>query len=232
MFILGFCLALTPWTIRNYKLHGVFMPVASYGGYILYGSNHPTDGKIFGFMIPSDPVMEEYETIKSEVERNRFMMRQGIKTIMDEPMRVLKLSRIKFLTFIVPFDWEIISRTGKARYNITYAIVFPFFILGLLILLFRTKVEKFEHFVLISIFAYFLFFAVFLYGSPRFRLPIEPLMIIYGAFAYCKLKEKMRRPYLLHMALLLFSGFNIHIYFHSEVYKTAVAGFLHTVGIW
>ncbi len=36
-----FCLVLTPWTVRNYRIHDAFVPIATIGGSSLYGSVPP-----------------------------------------------------------------------------------------------------------------------------------------------------------------------------------------------
>jgi len=231
-FVFGFCLTLLPWTIRNYKIHHAFVPITTYSGYVLYNSSHPVEGKKFGFMTPPDAVMKQAEEMKPEIERNRFLMLSGIRFILDHPILYLKLAVLKILMFFCPFDWELIRKTENGTFNFTYATIFPLFLIGVYLVLFKKRNFSANHIFLISLFGYFLFFTVFSYGSPRFRLPLEPLMIIYASVAFTHFYKKFRHKFILYGLFFGLLSFNYYIYLYSNTYKTLIAGWMSSIGLW
>jgi hypothetical protein len=205
-------------------VHGAFIPISTASGFFLYGSFHPPQGKYFGFY-PDDEVFVQSESIASEVERSRFLMAEAIKFFKEHPERIPKLEDLKLLFFWSPFDWEII---GGGLYNPIYGMIFPLFLIGMILSLKRPHQE-----MVISLFlpiAYFQLIGLIFYGSPRVRLLIEPFLILFASFAVWSWIQKSPQRSLPIFAVWIL--INLALFLYSPDVKTGAAQFLHLVGLW
>ena len=229
--ILAMVLTLLPWTIRNYLVHKSFVAVTTYNGYILYNSSHPVDGKKFGFMTPEDDIIKKSEQISSEVKRSHFLAYEGIKSIVQNPLNYIKLGFLKVLFFWIPFDWEIISKEGKAVFNFSYAFIFPFFLIAVIQVFNKNSSFHIGHYFILSLLAYFCLFSIFSYGSPRFRLPLEPYIILFGVHGLLVFYDTFGRKISFCISAF-FLLLNFYIYQHTVFYKKQLAFFLNAIGLW
>jgi len=178
-----FALTVSPWLIRNYNVFHGFIGVSTQTGIGFYSSYRPPEG-IFGRLATSDdPVIREAGNISSPVLRSNFLIKKTFEFISKNPAEVLKLEFKKILYFWAPFDWEII---GGRWFNFIYVAFFPFFAIGLFL-----AFEEFKKFypVLLPI-IYFQIITLIFYGSPRFRLPIEPYIFILAVIGALKCLKK------------------------------------------
>lgn len=177
-----FVLTVLPWTIRNYVVYHKIVPVATQGGITLYSSYCPPGG-IFGRLAgEEDPVIAEAGRISSQAEQSDFLVKKTIDFIKKNPAKACVLELKKILYFWAPFDWEIV---GGKWFNIIYLLSAPFFIYGFVI-----ACREFKKFYpILSPIIYFQIMTLIFYGSPRFRLPIEPFLFILSAVGLLKLYE-------------------------------------------
>jgi len=227
-------LTILPWTIRNYFVHHEFVPLTTQTGNIVYDASHPVEDKIFGFRAPQDDVMRQANQMKSETEKNNFLLQMGIKSIQNAPLKYMKLAFSKFLFFWVPFDWEVVRILPKrGEFNFSYAFVMPFFILCMFSL-FSTKDNKLHHrkqLFVAFVLCYFVFFSSITYGSPRLRLPLEPLLILFASHGIYIFFKSFNR-YTSSVLLLSFYFLNFHIFLKSAFYKEACATMMNRIGLW
>ena len=225
-------MTLLPWVLRNYVIHHEWVLMTTYNGYVLYNSIHPKDGKLFGFMSPHDETIGASWKLDSEVERSRFLMKAARKDILSHPFYYLKLGVMKILFFWVPFDWEVISHNGQSEFNLLYAFLFPFFIMAIGYMLNnRHTIHHIkEQFFILAVFSYVLFFCIFSYGSPRFRLPFEPLFILVSSSAIIYWLKKYPRRIVfgsvIYMLMLLYVAFN------ADGSKKILASSMSVLGLW
>ena len=171
--VLFFSLTLAPWSIRNWRLLHAFVPVSTQSGLALYSSFNPKDGKIYG-LNARDKITEEADKLESEVAKSKFLVSQTIQLIRQNPFRIFRLELLKCLYFWVPLDWEVM---GEGRYNFIYGFLFPFFIAGFIL-----SLRRFRDYLAIYLpVIYFQTMILIFYGSPRFRLPIEPCLSIFAS---------------------------------------------------
>lgn len=183
----AFALVLTPWVLRNYRVHGAFVPVATQVGMTLYGSYNPPQGWIFG-ILPHDSVTAAAERL-SEPEASAALVREALGSIRAFPLRTLKLEGLKILYFWAPFDWEILPFYGV--FNPTYAFVVLW---ALTYPLFHFRRESVLTTAAVWLPVLYLFgMALLFYGSPRFRLPAEPLLAVFAAAHLVALDRRVGR---------------------------------------
>ena len=170
--LLFFSLSIAPWIVRNYNVYDGFVLTSAGGGLGLYSSYCPGGGGIFGFIAaPDDSVVVEANRISSPVLRSHFFIKKTFEFIANNPKKVFVLELKKILYLWAPFDWEIV---GGRWFNFVYVAMLPFFVLGI-IMSFKQLIRIFT--ILLPI-IYFQIMTLIFYGSPRFRLPIEPFLFI------------------------------------------------------
>jgi hypothetical protein len=168
--LLFFTLSMAPWVIRNYKVYHVFVPSSVEGGLGFYLSYFPPDG-IFGIVPKSGPILAESSKIQDPVLRNKFLMIKTFDFIISNPKKVMALEFKKILYQWAPFDWEIVE--GR-WFNLPYVIMLPFFALGIFFVL--REFMRFYPVILPIIYVQVM--SLIFYGSPRFRLPIDPYIFM------------------------------------------------------
>jgi len=169
--LLFFILSISPWIIRNWNVYHKFVPVSPHTGIAFYTSFRPPGG-IFGFIATKDdPVVREAYNIPSLSLRSNFLIKKTLDFIVNNPKEVLVLELKKILYLWAPFDWEIV---GGRWFNLLYVVMLPFFIWGVFL-----TFKDFGRFLPILLpIIYFQVMTLVFYGSPRFRLPIEPYIFI------------------------------------------------------
>jgi hypothetical protein len=191
VFALGFALVVSPWLVRNYLTFGEFVFIRSNFGQELYQSNHEgsrgfSEGNLF-HPANYDQAMEKLRQM-GELAYLAETQRAAWLFILAKPGTFVWLTLKRVLYF-----W-----TGTPRVN------FIFWLSG------RFVTLKYALFTSISVLAFLgLFFAFRLYNpvvplfaitlvifplvyyvthpTPRYRHPIEPVMVLLGVYAMTKI---------------------------------------------
>ncbi|MBU1864227.1 MAG: glycosyltransferase family 39 protein [Candidatus Omnitrophica bacterium] len=193
MLCILFAAIITPWMMRNYRVHKSFVFITTEAGYQIFASNNPLANGA-GVWQPGvyERFTKEYGTIvkqhPQEVDRQKYLFKEGLRFIKNNPKRYLWLMGDKFMWF-----WNAFPHTmfrDKIVSGLSYGILLPFFILGFFQTLFkRDRKLLLFHFIVL----YFTFIhCTFSYGSLRFRLPIEPYIIILAAHVILNFVERMK----------------------------------------
>ncbi|MBT3346307.1 MAG: hypothetical protein HN712_04625 [Gemmatimonadetes bacterium] len=178
----GLLMGLAPWTIRNAQVHGAFVPVSTHAGFILARSNadDPDWRRQDGWQIRP----EVFARIPNEVERDRAWRAQGKAWIVDHPTQWLRWVTERFLRF-----WYVF----RPDYNIGFVLVLPLMLVGVFRVGWSPPYRELSLFAGLSIFL----FSTLLYGSTRFRLPLEPFFLLYaGPALHAAWQSPRRRTWL------------------------------------
>ncbi len=209
IFVLLFSFPIAIWTVRNYKVFNTFIPLATDSGLALYSSYNPPEGKKFG-ILSDDSVTKKAQNIVSEVERSRYLTAKTVERIITHPKEIIRLIPLKILFFWSVFDWETLG-DGQGTYNFSTAFILPFSILGLIFL--RSRFSYFYP-ITVPIIYVFILGIVFI-GLPRFRLAIEPFLIILAAFSIVHFYNKYSKRLVILLSILWFC-INFYIFTNSS----------------
>lgn len=101
-FIITLCIAMTPWTIRNYEVTGEFLPVSSGSGVAIWMGNYPENYGRFqdvgrASRFPYLPLkLENAVKGMSEVEQDKYLKNIAIGYIKEDPYRAGIIFLYKF----------------------------------------------------------------------------------------------------------------------------------------
>jgi len=155
-------------------------------------------------MNTNDAISNQADQMEDEVDRDRFYYRTTLKWIGSHPEQLPRLIAVKALYALSPWDWEIISSNGTARYHWVYGLFFLPLCIGII----QAGRSPLAGAVLVPM-AYYLFLCFVFYGSPRFRLPFEPFGALIAAHGLVSLIQGNRdKTYLVGTAggVLVFVG--------------------------
>ena len=172
----GVLLVALPWTIRNYSHFDAFVPLTTSGGQMLFCCYVlPPQG--FGYDA-GGLAGEEYVQLADEVSRSRYLSRKTLEYIKQNPLAVAKLTVIKALFLIYPFDgyWHAVSLGSK--YNVFWGILLAFSTLGVAVS-YRGAGSGMQ-LVFLLVLSFIVAMLVF-QAIPRYRLPMEPFLICFAA---------------------------------------------------
>ena len=90
----GLCIVILPWTLRNHRVLGAWVPISTNGGDVLYRANNPwaTGGYT--------PRGEQDLSTLDEVTRGRVGMHLGLRWILTNPRKFLLLGLHKQILFL------------------------------------------------------------------------------------------------------------------------------------
>lgn len=173
---------LLPWTARNYRLfHRPLL--ATQDGMTLYSSYWPPQrgGKlIFGNLAgDDDPIWVAAKQAGDEAMVSKQMQAITFERLRQHPGYFFRLLPSKFLSLMVPYDWEWFPHAaGSSRsLNPVYVLILLAAILGLFLPQGRTQQSWLLWVLPLFVFVQTLLF----YGSPRFRLPAETSAILWAS---------------------------------------------------
>lgn len=185
-------LIILPWTIRNYQIHKRWIFITTNSAEHFWRGNNPAasgsaltqDGQAIIEKAPGEIKEKIYKM--TEIEQYGFFYKEAFKFIYSHPGLFAKMALKKFFYFwwfspqvglLYPGLWKIV-------YMAYYGILFPAFIFGLYMSLFkktliinRAAIISLSLFLVLTASLYALF-----YVEIRHRWAIEPLMLIFSAF--------------------------------------------------
>ncbi len=206
---------IAPWTVRNYRVHGALVPIATHGGFIVARSNAdvPDWRRPDGWRIAP----EVFAATPSEVERDRQWLREGLAWIRAHPRPYLRLVLERFVRF-----WYFL----RPEYDFWFMTVLPPALAGM------WRLRRAPGFCLPMGYAgaSILVFSALLYGSTRFRLPLEPVFAVAASAAIRDATDRLgrRRAAALWTALVLANG---ALWWQGEAVRAVVLRALEAGGL-
>jgi len=207
----GLLLVMMPWSIRNYDRFHAVVPLSTIGGWALYNSYVPAE-KGFGYNSLSQ-VGEEYVHLTDEVQRNRYLVRKTVEYVTSHPWTVLHLTVTKVALFVYPFDGYWYPVSFGSKYNIFWGLVWCLSLPAIIRDRPRHGGEPIA--LLYFLFASFFVGVVVFYGSPRFRLPLEPVLVCFAAQGAAYVARCHRIALLLALVL----NMSLFLFFRGDEHK-------------
>ncbi len=199
--VAAFCAALVvtiaPVTARNYLVTGEAVLIGSHGGINFYLGNHQdaTGGYRIPEHLPRDPMALDREArrlaqqdvgrVLSAGEVSRYWFGKGVESIVSQPLSYLALEARKLLLFLHDYEAPINANFQFYRkfswvlslLPMRYGVISAFAVLGMALGLRRGR----EHALFYGVLACHLGALLLFTMSSRYRLPVVPILILFGA---------------------------------------------------
>jgi 4-amino-4-deoxy-L-arabinose transferase-like glycosyltransferase len=201
-------LILIPWTVRNYLVHRHFVPVTTQFGLSFWLGNNlnatgtdyfrvnPESRDDYIFMLENLPenIRDSLSNI-DEVARSRYYMKEGINFIRENPFRSFKLFMKKFYYYWWFAPQSIYVSKDIERYGFLIKIFYlPILLTGGIGFIFSRKYIKDTSFLLMIIFSISSLYIIAHVGLIRYRVILEPYLIIFASFFFSSLNIKFKKP--------------------------------------
>jgi 4-amino-4-deoxy-L-arabinose transferase-like glycosyltransferase len=168
LFMAGCFLIIAPWTARNYSVHRSFVPVNIQTGIVFWGAHNPLARG--GWADPATVSDDMARTLRSYArlplpERDRQYVREGLHYLQElSGAEKLRLAGLKIYWLLFP---------SITVYDVTFVMLAPFMLAG-----FVRHASGGN--VLCSVLAAGVLTTLIFYGSPRFRGPLSPALIVFA----------------------------------------------------
>jgi 4-amino-4-deoxy-L-arabinose transferase-like glycosyltransferase len=172
---------LSPWWIRNFSIFGAFVPFATGSGVNLYVGNNPgnPNGDIDWETLVEPEVFKRIGAIADERERDRAFIAAAVSFIKQDPTGFVVRAGKKFVRF-----WNVVPNAqafNRGFYRIVSAASYgPVLFLAILSVL-RWRRDWVLLAPMALLIAYLTLIHMITIASLRYRLPLEPLLIVLAA---------------------------------------------------
>lgn len=175
-----YCVLMAPWWLNNYAVYGRFVHLTPGSGTVLYAGNNPLN-RSGGGNVGVDFDLGPFNAIADPVERDRALRRAAFSYIVANPQRFLELAGLKFVRM-----WRLwpVHEGYRSVATLTIAVVsfVPVLLLaGLGWFIQRAMTRRLSPILLFGL-GYTAVHMV-LVGTIRYRLPLEPFLLIFAGTA-------------------------------------------------
>ncbi len=179
---------MAPWWAYNYARYGEFVRLDLAGGMVLYTGNNPLNVS-GGGITAKDVDFERFITIINPVQRNQAMQDAALQYIKSDPVHFIAMMPVKFTRLWRPWPYA-------GEFHSTWVVLIsvfsavPAFILALLGLALTLRSRLVPLLPCLAYLGYLTLVHVVTFGSVRYRVPLEPFVLM---FAAAGLVELLRR---------------------------------------
>ena len=171
---------MTPWWLSNYAQYGRFVHLTPGGGTALYAGNNPMNHS-GGGNLGVDYDLSAFSGILDPVERDRALQKAAVAYIVEHPKRFIELAGLKFIRM-----WRLWPANEGYRNMSTILISIVSFVpvlllAGIGLFLKRRMLRRLSPILLFG--AGYTGVHMIIVGTIRYRLPLEPFLIVFAAAA-------------------------------------------------
>jgi len=184
-----YIILMTPWWIHQYNKYDQFVRLNLGDGLVWYSGNNPLNksgGGNLSDIKGADMDLTEFLKIKDPIKRNNALKHAAFAFIKENPERFIELSGLKFIRFWRL--WPYAPEYEKPMYIIISLLSYGLVLLFSIIFLFKYLKNYFRAFLpIILLVLYFTFIHMILLASIRYRLPLEPFLIMMASYSFVNL---------------------------------------------
>jgi 4-amino-4-deoxy-L-arabinose transferase-like glycosyltransferase len=174
-----YCVLMAPWWLHNYKAYQTFVRLNLGSGVALLSGNSPSN-QSGGIDNNLNATMAPFAEIADPVARDKAMQRAALNYIKEDPGRFLIQAAKRFQRFWSP--WPLTEEYSRPLYKlIAFCSFIPVLLLALVfvVLYGRTYFRRIAPLLLFIVYLNSLHLVF--PASLRYRLPVEPFLIILAA---------------------------------------------------
>jgi hypothetical protein len=192
-----------PWTLRNQRVFGVFVPLNTNSGYAFFWGNNPIYGTKFVGILPEDGP-SYYDLIPpellplNEAELDRELLKRGVQFVFDDPMRYLLLSASRTLEYFKFWPSPQSGMLSNVVRVASFGLLLPFMVYGI----WRASryavrpTAPHQQAAILLLFGFCLTYTMIhllTWALIRYRLPVDAVLLIFAALGIVTLLERVAR---------------------------------------
>jgi 4-amino-4-deoxy-L-arabinose transferase-like glycosyltransferase len=172
---------MSPWWLHNYRAYGTFVRLDLASGLVFYSGNNPLN-RTGGGIARQDYDDTFTDSIADPVARDKAMWAAGLSYVAEHPQRFLELATLKLLRFwrLWPYAQDYAS---PLYVLVSLASFLPVLVLSVIYLLVWGWREPARIAPYLAWGVYLTLIHMIFISSLRYRLPLEPFMIMFAAVA-------------------------------------------------
>lgn len=202
-------LILSPFIARNYRVFGRLTMPNTNTGFAFFWSNHPIYGTKFEPVLSAEHGVSYQGLIPAELrelneaELDRALLKEGIRFVLDEPLRYAQLSLSRIPVYFLFWPTEESSTLSNLARVLSFGLFLPFMIGGMWLAIRnlpreytrKNEVLNYEYTVLLLFFI-LVYTAIHLasWANVRYRLPVDAFLIIFAAYAIVRVYARWFAP--------------------------------------
>lgn len=214
-------ICILPWTARNYRAFGEFVPLNTNAGFAFYWGNHPVHGTRFIPILPSDPAVN-YGTLiprefrhLNEAQLDRALLLSGLAFVRDDPWRYarLSLSRVtEYFKFWPTSDSGLMSNLTR---TLSFGLLLPFLLFGLVLTFSGSAAHRSKDLsgaaLLAMVAGLYTVIHLLTWTLVRYRLPVDAISMPFAAVGLVALLERLATPIRLSNSRFCFLHADDHV---------------------
>lgn len=184
--VVGFVVVMTPWWVRNARVHGRFVAATTEGGYTLWVTNNARATGGGHCFFPEEK--GEFDGL-SEVEIDRLFRRKGMAYIREHPGHFLRLAGAKFVRFWRL--WPHADYVGRETATVAGVSFTPILLLALWGLV-QSRRRWRPVLLFVLLFGYYTALHMVFMAVTRYRVPIVPYLVVLAAWGIVDIARRVR----------------------------------------
>ena len=174
-----YCVLMAPWWLHNYKAYQTFVRLNLGSGVALLSGNSPSN-QTGGIDNNLEATMAPFGEIADPVARDKAMQRAALNYIKEDPERFLIQAAKRFQRFWSP--WPQTEEYSRPLYKlISFCSFIPVLLLALVFVVLYGRTYFLRIAPLLLFIVYLNSLHLVFPASLRYRLPVEPFLIILAA---------------------------------------------------
>ena len=189
-----YCVLMAPWWLHNYKAYQTFVRLNLGSGVALLSGNSPSN-QSGGIDNNLNATMAPFAEIADPVVRDKAMQRAAVNYIKEDPGRFLIQAAKRFQRFWSP--WPQTEEYSRPLYKlISFCSFIPVLLLALVFVVLYGRTYFLRIAPLLLFIVYLNSLHLVFPASLRYRLPVEPFLIILAAAGAVHLVDRwsQKRP--------------------------------------
>lgn len=188
-----YVLFMTPWWLHQVHKYDQFVRLNLGDGIVWFSGNNPDNqsgGGVAGSVRGDDMNFSVFSSITNPIERNNAMKQAAFKFIEANPQRFIELARIKFIRFwrLWPYAPEYENPLYIIMSLASYGVIL---VLSIIFSIRYMKVNFRRISPILLLIFYFTTVHMVLIASIRYRLPLEPFLIIFASVVLVNIMDKI-----------------------------------------
>ena len=180
----------SPWAIRNFLIFDELVINTASSGHILWEGNNPWNdtGGVSGTFQNSDAWLNVVPDGLTELDEDQWKKDRAVTFIWENPAVFLEAAEKKFLLLwnLWPNSVDYQNWVYKVMSVFSFGPILLFSLIGIWVL----KENRREIALMVGLAGYITLLHVVTLGSIRYRLPLEPIMIVIASMTFIKFYKR------------------------------------------